>query len=639
MSRLLNLGEHWKKAPNTKHQTPEKLQAPNTKHQRSPNLQVPNFVFRCCKRSRRKIAAKARTCRFWDLEFGAYLVFGVWDLVFWWVRRFRLLVTTLAVLFFAPDSFAAPGVVCTTDGKSFEGDIALDLAAVTVTATNGVVEKISLTNLASLKIQPPAPSSPSFKKGNGNGLLGTYFQNVNLTGPAFTRLDETVDFNWGMMAPMAGMIRDYFGVRWTGEVEAPASGDYTFYVQTDDGGRLWVNGQLLVDQWRSQGMLEGNGHIQLEGGKKYEIKMEQFDNFGNAMARLWWSGPGIERSIVPKSQLYTTSPQATNAPPDKGLLGIYFQNSDFTGTYVTRIDPVISFDWSQQAPVGGLDGPTFSVRWIGKVQPKFSEHYTFHTETDSGVRLWINDRLVLDQWKEEPLILASVPMELKAGVKCDLRMETSNASGRARARLYWSSPSTPRSIIPPGAFSPGKLDVATIGAAPTNAEAWVKGVVLTSGSFLAGGVQSADETRVKFPGDRKQFSVSTLNVARVVFQNVSADVASRIQGRQGILMQNRDFIDGEIKAIENGKVKITSVLFGLQSYDLATKVAAVVWREVTPAAWPYQVKTQAGDVLLVGGIGIEKEAFVITDATLRGFKVPLHQLLEMTRNTAPEAAR
>jgi len=77
----------------------------------------------------------------------------------------------------------------------------------------------------------------------------------------------------------------------------------------------------------------------------------------------------------------------------------------------------------------------------------------------------------------------------------------------------------------------------------------------------------------------------------------------------------------------------------LQSYDLATKVAAVVWREVTPAAWPYQVKTQVGDVLLVGGIGIEKEAFVITDAALRGFKVPLHQLLEMTRNTAPEAAR
>src|SRR5262245_66434123 len=128
--------------------------------------------------------------------------------------------------------------------------------------------------------------------------------------------------------------------------------------------------------------------------------MEYFDNFGNAMARLSWSGPGIERSIVPRSQLYTTSPLATNAPAEKGLLGIYFQHVDFTGTVMTRIDPAIAFDWGDQMPFGGLDNPTFSVRWIGAVRPKFSEHYTFHTEMDSGVRLWVNKKLVIDQWTE-----------------------------------------------------------------------------------------------------------------------------------------------------------------------------------------------------------------------------------------------
>src|SRR2546422_971429 len=144
----------------------------------------------------------------------------------------------VVVFHFAHAAFAAPGIVRSTDGKSFEGEIALDNGAVIVTSTNGSIEKLSLTNLLLLKFQPPAPSSPSFKKGSGNGLLGSYFHNVNLTGPSLARLDEMVDFNWGTSAPIAGMNRDYFSVRWTGEVQAPASGDYTFYIQTDDGGRL-----------------------------------------------------------------------------------------------------------------------------------------------------------------------------------------------------------------------------------------------------------------------------------------------------------------------------------------------------------------------------------------------------------------
>src|SRR5438034_1339691 len=176
-----------------------------------------------------------------------------------------------ACLLFSQALWAAHGIVHTLDGKNFEGEFALENGAITVTATNGTVERIALATLALLKVQPPAASVPAVAKGNGNGLLGMYYNSTELAGRVIARLDETVDFSWGLEAPMAGINRDYFSVRWTGEVEAPVTGEYRFFIQTDDGGRLWVDEKLLIDQWHIRAQAEGAGRIQLEGGKKYEV--------------------------------------------------------------------------------------------------------------------------------------------------------------------------------------------------------------------------------------------------------------------------------------------------------------------------------------------------------------------------------
>ena len=359
-----------------------------------------------------------------------------------------------ACLLFSQALWAAHGIVHTLDGKNFEGEFALENGAITVTATNGTVERIALATLALLKVQPPAASVPAVAKGNGNGLLGMYYNSTELAGRVIARLDETVDFSWGLEAPMAGINRDYFSVRWTGEVEAPVTGEYRFFIQTDDGGRLWVDKKLLIDQWHIREQAEGAGRIQLEGGKKYEVRMEYFDNIGNAMARLLWSGPGIDKTVIPKSQLYARSAVIANVPPEKGLLGIYFNNADFTGRYIARLDSMINFDWSDGRPIQGIAEGAFSVRWLGQVQPRVDEHYTFHTETDGGVRLWIDNRLVIDQSKDEPATLASVPAQLRAGAKYDVRMEIVKTVGSAKARLFWSSPSTPLVIVPQEALFP-----------------------------------------------------------------------------------------------------------------------------------------------------------------------------------------
>ena len=135
------------------------------------------------------------------------------------------------------------------------------------------------------------------------GLKGTYFNNKTLTGdPVLTRTDGTVDFAWGG-APDPALPADNFSVRWTGSVLADYSGTYTFYVTGDDGVRLWVNSQQLVDQWKDQGPTEYSGTIELSAGRKYDVKLEYYESTGGAEARLKWAHASVPKAVIPQDHL------------------------------------------------------------------------------------------------------------------------------------------------------------------------------------------------------------------------------------------------------------------------------------------------------------------------------------------------
>ena len=95
------------------------------------------------------------------------------------------------------------------------------------------------------------------------GLTATYYDNVDLTGATVTRVDGTVDFLWGSGAPAAGIAADTFSTRWVGTVQPPTSGTYTFFTESDDGVRLWVNGQQVVNNWTDHARTENSGTISL----------------------------------------------------------------------------------------------------------------------------------------------------------------------------------------------------------------------------------------------------------------------------------------------------------------------------------------------------------------------------------------
>ena len=133
-------------------------------------------------------------------------------------------------------------------------------------------------------------------------LTGTYFDNANLTGPFYIRRDNAVNFNWGAASPMVGKIApNTFSVRWTGKIQPKYTQPYTFYVKADDGVRLWVNGVKLIDKWVNVGAATEytSGAISLAANQKYAIKLEYYQNTGNASCQLSWSSASQAKQIIP----------------------------------------------------------------------------------------------------------------------------------------------------------------------------------------------------------------------------------------------------------------------------------------------------------------------------------------------------
>jgi glucose/arabinose dehydrogenase len=152
-----------------------------------------------------------------------------------------------------------------------------------------------------------------------NGLCGVYYDNasvtyaspLNFSGPSVLQVDPVINFPepgvktaWGNKSPVPGIAPDTFSVRWTGSIEAEFSEEYTFYFLADDGVKLWVNNQLVIDDWRPSGYLERSGRITLQAGQRYSIKIEYFDNYGGATARLLWRSASTPKQVVPSSRLF-----------------------------------------------------------------------------------------------------------------------------------------------------------------------------------------------------------------------------------------------------------------------------------------------------------------------------------------------
>ncbi len=143
----------------------------------------------------------------------------------------------------------------------------------------------------------------------GNGILASYFNTIDFSGsPVLQRVEPGVDFGlFGQSgSPAPGVNADNFTVRWEGFVHIATPGDYTFFVQNNDGVRLFFDNALRIDQWLSNGTEYSYVATGLAAGW-YPIRYEMRELTGTASARLHWQGPGIAKQIIPRNVLGTFS--------------------------------------------------------------------------------------------------------------------------------------------------------------------------------------------------------------------------------------------------------------------------------------------------------------------------------------------
>jgi len=123
------------------------------------------------------------------------------------------------------------------------------------------------------------------------GLKAEYYNNIKLEGePALSRIDANIDFRWTLFSPDPSKINyDFFSARWEGKIQVPKSGKIDIGIEGDDGYRLYINGELFIDNWRKQTVQQITKPYHFEKDQTYDIKVEFFETRGNVWFKLIWN--------------------------------------------------------------------------------------------------------------------------------------------------------------------------------------------------------------------------------------------------------------------------------------------------------------------------------------------------------------
>jgi hypothetical protein len=181
----------------------------------------------------------------------------------------------------------------------------------------------------------------------------------------------------------------------------------------------------------------------LELGKTYYWRIDEFGAAGLQKGEVW---------------------SFTTAGTDGGIQGDYYTGVDLKDHVLNRTDPQINFNWGLSGPDQAVGDDNYSIRWTGELEVPISETYSFYPKVQGGMRLWVNDQLIIDKWQDygiDERWQDHFPVEhyqaiyLEAGM-CPIVMEFAyrqSFGGGAVVVLFWGSPSMPRQVIPQAAFS------------------------------------------------------------------------------------------------------------------------------------------------------------------------------------------
>jgi hypothetical protein len=261
----------------------------------------------------------------------------------------------------------------------------------------------------------PVPGPTATPWINPDAWRGEYFANADLAGnPALVRNDANVDFNWGYGGPGSGIPANYFSARWTRDLGFDA-GNYRFHVVVDDGARLFIDGNLVINEWRDGSQREVTTERYLGGGT-HNLRVEYYQRTGTALIYVWW--------------------EKVSNPSYPDWKGEYWSNRWLDGkSILTRNDRDINFNWGTGSPDSRIPNDNFSARWTHTLNLG-DGLYRFHLRVDDGARLWVDDGLLIDEWRDGSDREVTADLALYQG-QHSLRVEFYERTGKALIHVWW----------------------------------------------------------------------------------------------------------------------------------------------------------------------------------------------------------
>ncbi|MFN8440179.1 MAG: PA14 domain-containing protein [Caldilineaceae bacterium] len=258
-----------------------------------------------------------------------------------------------------------------------------------------------------------APATPTPTPPVINNWRGEYYANPSLIGaPALVRDDANINFYWGYGSPAEQLPADNFSVRWSRSLYFDG-GDYLFSARVDDGVRVWIDGDPVIDQWTTGSERLLTAYHTLSSGY-HLVRVEYFEAREQAVINVW-------------------SERVQNYPDWKGE---YFNNRVLSGSpQVVRNDAQIDFDWGTGSPDNNLPSDNFSVRWTRNQY--FSEGlYRFHILVDDGMTLAVDGNRLIDQWYDGSQREVTSDRWMSEGNHF-LQVEYYESGNQARAKVWW----------------------------------------------------------------------------------------------------------------------------------------------------------------------------------------------------------
>ena len=274
-----------------------------------------------------------------------------------------------------------------------------------------------------IAVQPPAvvqPPTPVY-----TGWKASYFNNQTLSGaPAVVQDVAEINFNWGNGSPNPAVQSDYFSARYERTVNF-AAGNYRFSTTYDDGVRVYIDGQIIIDDWNAGSVRTSTADRSLSGN--HAITVEYFEDTGLASLVLSWA------------TYQNTTPSPT---PNKGdWEASYFTNPDLAGgpTLVqveARTPYPLDKNWGTGSPAPGvIPNDNWSARFRATYYFDAGD-FTFKAKSDDGVRVYLDGHRIIDAWSDGNKEVQNTFNGVGAGDH-EIVIEYYERTGNAYVQVYW----------------------------------------------------------------------------------------------------------------------------------------------------------------------------------------------------------